>query len=242
LTGAAAALNMSGMKKKMRSRAPGSSSSERVLEWVQAYIRARKLKPGDALPKEVEIAQAVGVARSSVREALTALKALGIIASRKKGGIRIMREPVLLGMREYLTAKYSSRACFNDAMGFRSALEQGLSEMIFKHITRAEVTALRKLIDQACTLPEGAVDVYDAEKRFHTLLTTASRNRLAQLLSAIYTPVFDTAREAREDPGYGQREWVGEHRGAVEALERRNLKAFVKWNYEHTRKFVPKNG
>ena len=50
-----------------------ATSTERVLEWIQQYIEARNLTPGDALPKELEIAQSVGVARSSVREALTAL-------------------------------------------------------------------------------------------------------------------------------------------------------------------------
>ena len=228
----------------MKKKAPvvQGSSSERVLEWIQRYIGKRALKPGDALPKELEIAQHVGVARSSVREALTALKALGIIASRKKGGIRIVREPVLLGMRDYLTTRYRSRACFDDAMEFRSVLEHGLAELIFKQINRKEVAALRKLIEQARNSPEGSVDLYESEKRFHSLMTCASRNRLAQLLSAIYTPVFDTARELPKEGKDSQQNWVREHAGAVEALEQRRMGAFVKWNYEHTRKYARRNG
>jgi DNA-binding FadR family transcriptional regulator len=129
-------------------------------------------------------------------------------------------------------------------MEFRSVLEHGLSELIFSQISRKEVAALRKLIDDARTLPEGSVDLYESDKQFHTLLTSASRNRLARLLSAIYTPVFDTAREMLKHLPYTQNEWVSEHIGAVEALEKRNLKAFVKWNYDHTRAFAPnhKNG
>ena len=209
-----------------------------MLQWVQQFIELHKLKPGDALPKELEIAEQVGVARSSVREALTALKALGIITSRKKGGIRIVREPALLGMREYLTAKYTTRSCFSDAMEFRSILEHGLAELIFSQITRKEIAALRKLIEDVRGAPAGTIDTYDAEKRFHSLLTTASRNRLAQLLSALYTPVFETAREMLEEDNYGHMDWVNEHESPVAALEQQNKEVFVRWVYDHTRKFL----
>ncbi len=213
-----------------------ATSTERVLEWIQQYIEARNLTPGDALPKELEIAQSVGVARSSVREALTALKALGIITSRKKGGIRIVREPVLLGMREYLTVKYNSKACFFDAMEFRAVLESGLAELIFRQISRKEVAALRKILDELSTLP-GSAGVWDAEKRFHTILTSASRNKLAQLLCALYQPVFDTIQDV-ENKEYTCKDWVQEHTPFVEALEKNDKDSFMTVVRNHTLPYV----
>ncbi len=70
--------------------AGGGSRAEHVVEWLLRHIDRRDLRPGDALPKELEIAEAAGVARSSVREALTALKVLGIVRSRRKGGLRMV--------------------------------------------------------------------------------------------------------------------------------------------------------
>ena len=212
------------------------TSTERVLEWIQHYIEERNLTPGASLPKELEIAQSVGVARSSVREALTALKALGIITSRKKGGIRIVREPVLLGMREYLTVKYNSKACFFDAMEFRAVLESGLAELIFRQISKKEVATLRKILDDL-SAATGSAEVWDAEKRFHTILTSASRNKLAQLLCALYQPVFDTIQDVENKP-YTAQDWVQEHTPFVEALEKNDRDGFMAVVRNHTLPYV----
>ena len=77
------------------------TASEQVLEWIEAYIRENRLGVGDALPREYDIMEKTGTGRGSVREALTTLKVLGIIQSKRKGGIRIIRDPVMLGLRHY---------------------------------------------------------------------------------------------------------------------------------------------
>ena len=112
------------------------SAAERVLNWLERHIERQDLGPGDSLPKEVEIAAATKTGRSSVREALTALKALGIIASRRKGGIRIVRHPILLGLRGYFAEHYDFRERYLDAREFRAAMEWGLGEIIFANISQ----------------------------------------------------------------------------------------------------------
>lgn len=213
-------------------------SSERVLAWLQQYMDRHASKPGDTLPKELEIARKLKVARSSVREALTALRALGIITSRKKGGIRIVREPALLGMREYLTVRYTSNACFRDAMEFRAAMEQGLAELIFAQITEKDVARLRRIVEETRTVPDSNLDLTLAEKRFHAVLTSASRNRLAELLCAMYTPIFDTAEKFDCGRGYGRGDWLVQHGAIVETLERKNRARFLKLMQEHTRPYM----
>jgi DNA-binding FadR family transcriptional regulator len=58
-------------------------------------LLARRVMNGEwpvdkALPTEVELAEQLGVARTSVREALTRLKAKGLVASRQKAGTRVL--------------------------------------------------------------------------------------------------------------------------------------------------------
>ena len=74
--------------------ATARDARSRVLLWIEQYIRANKPGVGEALPAELEIARSLRVGRSSVREALSALKVLGIVQSRRKGGIRVIRDPV----------------------------------------------------------------------------------------------------------------------------------------------------
>ena len=64
---------------------------EEIMEQIRQMIAQGDLKPGDKLPSERELADTLGVSRTSVREALTALGALGIIDVKSGEGTFIRR-------------------------------------------------------------------------------------------------------------------------------------------------------
>jgi GntR family transcriptional regulator len=55
----------------------------RIAEWLERLIASAALKPGDKLPSEVEIANALGVSRMTLRQALSAIEAKGLIDRRR---------------------------------------------------------------------------------------------------------------------------------------------------------------
>ena len=55
---------------------------ERVVQRLEALIRAEELQPGDRLIAERELAARLGVSRTSVRQALTALRVRGVVEVR----------------------------------------------------------------------------------------------------------------------------------------------------------------
>ena len=55
----------------------------RIGSWLEQLIVSRTLAPGDKLPSEVEIANALGVSRMTLRQALSAIEAKGLIARRR---------------------------------------------------------------------------------------------------------------------------------------------------------------
>ena len=54
---------------------------------ILAYLRDRRLQPGDRLPSERDLAERLGVGRNAVREALATLVTLRIVESRPNSGI-----------------------------------------------------------------------------------------------------------------------------------------------------------
>ena len=216
---------------------PPWSADEHVLDWIQQYIAKHGLKPGDSLPKEIEIAKAANTGRSSVREALTALKILGIIVTRRKGGIRIIRDPVLLELRHYFSERYASMKRLNAAMEFRSAMERGFSEVIFAHIRKPAVSALQKVLNRITESPVQTVDLHAAETEFHTLLLNASGNELAGLFSHIYGPVFGSVEQPKWTAA-DVRLWLSQHKCIVDAIERRDRNSFIKSIGIHTRSYM----
>ena len=67
--------------------------ADRVAAEIREYIRTNDLHPGDRLAPERVLMQELGVGRSSVREALRALSALGLVEVRHGDGMYV-RAPV----------------------------------------------------------------------------------------------------------------------------------------------------
>ena len=218
-----------------------NGTSGRVLEWLERYIKARKLQVGDALPREQTIAAATRSGRSSVREALTALKVLGIIRSRRKGGIRIIRDPVLLEIRHYFAERYVQGGRYANALEFRAAMEWGFGELLLARITPAAILSARKVVRDVADASAGKVDIEAAEVRFHTVLTRACGNRLALLFAHLYNPIFrhdggNTATWAKAPANIAG--WVQEHSDLLDALGDRDSKRFLNELKKHTHGYM----
>jgi len=208
-----------------------------ALAWIEEHIRARGLAAGDHLPGELEIAAQLGLARSSVREALGALKTLGLIESRRKGGIRLLRDPVLLELRHYF-ASHLDRSRQTEAMEFRAVMEWGLGPLLFRKTDAATLRTLRGIVAAIEDAPEPTWEkVVDAEIRFHTALTASCGNRLAMLFAHLYQPLFASLQSGAMTAAETS-QWVDEHRSLVEPLARRDEAAFLAALRSHTHGYM----
>lgn len=211
--------------------------ASQVLLWLQRHIRKKKLGVGDALPSELDIADQVGVGRSSVREALSALKVLGIIQSQRKGGIRIVRDPVLLELRSYFSSKFETRGQYRDALEFRAALEWGLGPLM---LDRVNARTIRTLRAEIASVAHGATEwatIHAAEVRFHTALTASCGNRLATLFAHLYGPLFEVTSKRGPTSAYVQ-SWVAQHRFLVDTLEAGDADQFLEALRSHTHEYM----
>ncbi|MEI6971773.1 MAG: FCD domain-containing protein [bacterium] len=230
---------MSDIIRQRRNVAPDAAT--RVLAWLQELIRTRKLGVGDALPGELEIARRVGVGRSAVREALIALKVLGIIHSRRKGGIRLVRDPVLLELRRYFGDELADGRTYSDAMAFRAALEWGLVPLMLDRVTPRTIRKLREVIDSVGTSGAEWSDIGSAEIRFHTGLIAGCGNRLAMLCAYLYGPIFRLDR-VRKPCAADVHLWRREHTPIVDALERTDAAKFLVAMRKHTHGYMRLRG
>lgn len=223
--------------KRRNAPADGDSASGRVLLWLETHIRNRSLGVGDALPYERDIASATGAGRSSVREALTALKALGLIRSRRKGGIRIERNPGLLELRHYFDLRFYSSARFEEAMEFRAALEWGCGPLMFVHAGAETLAEMRAAVATVTGASPGHAAIEAAEIRFHSALIGACGNRLASLLSQLYGPIFATTAPAGSSPAE-IRQWQAQHQPFIDALAAHDETAFLEALRRHTHTYM----
>ncbi len=86
-----------GLKKKFTKIAPLENLSlvDKVELRLIDFFKENNLVPGDAIPKEMEFAQSLGVSRTVVREALMRLRTLGLVESKKHRGMILTQPDVI---------------------------------------------------------------------------------------------------------------------------------------------------
>lgn len=124
---------MTGLAKPIVFDAPilRESVAEQVAQRILDMVTARALKPGDQLPPERDMAEALGVSRPSVREAIRGLAILGVVQSRQGGGAYITKldGDALLGPIRFflsledanLRALYEARSLIEGEVARRAA-------------------------------------------------------------------------------------------------------------------------
>lgn len=159
---------------------------ERNYEHVMAQIEKRLLEgqllPGDQLPSERQLSTQLGISRSSLREALRVLEALGIIDIRLGGGPEsgavVRKEPGLAFgdlLRLELALGHFSPV---DILNTRLTIEEWSSWHAARHATAEEVEQMSALLD-AMEDPALTVDEYTRmDEEFHNLIAAAARNPL----------------------------------------------------------------
>src|ERR1700754_2303211 len=105
--------------------------ADQVESQLREYIIKRAIKPGDPIPKETEIAQALGVSRNVVREALSRLRMLGMIESRKKRGMVLVSPDILQAFERVLDPPIIDDATLEDIFELRLVIEMGLADLLF---------------------------------------------------------------------------------------------------------------
>src|ERR1041384_6748092 len=108
---------------------------DQIAQRLIALITERQLKPGDRLPPERELSAAMGVSRSSLREALRALAMLGVAEMRQGDGTYLTSlEPGTL-MRPVGLVLALSDAGLAELFEARKLVEPGLAQLAAERIS-----------------------------------------------------------------------------------------------------------
>jgi GntR family transcriptional regulator, transcriptional repressor for pyruvate dehydrogenase complex len=70
---------------------PTADRAQQVIAALADYIARSQLEPGDRLPAERELMQALAVGRSTIREVIRHFQALGVVEARKGSGTYLLR-------------------------------------------------------------------------------------------------------------------------------------------------------
>src|SRR5690349_16164141 len=157
-----------------------SSLSAQVVAEVRDALFAKRLRPGDFLGTEKDLAARFDASRIVARDALRTLEALGIVEIRmgKGGGARIAHGNPRLFAEALAVQLDLTGVSAAEIMDAQRAVETFAAGLAAENATKADIAGLRKLLKDA----ENAIDDLDRftqlSRDFHIAVAEASHNRV----------------------------------------------------------------
>lgn len=206
-----------------------------VQEEVKAYILRNGLKAGDALPPETELATQFGISRNSVREAVKALEALGVLEARPGTGLFVREfnfDPILNNLA-YGTL-FELRQV-SDVLEVRLHLESGMVETVIERVTPEQIQRLRNILEEMHAAAAQGYYSAEADRAFHRCLYDHVNNRLLWNILDIFWKVMLLAQQYAAMPSpTNPMESYRVHIPIVDALEKRDaagMRAALRQHY-----------
>lgn len=168
-----------------------SSLVDRVEASLVELLQERKLKVGDTIPKEIELAEVLGVSRTVIREALLRLRMMGLIESKKKKGA-VITSPDLFGiMSKSMNPHILDQDTLKEIFEIRLVLEIGMADLLFNRVTKTDIKELREIVSNEPPAAQYHLFNIEHEIAFHGKLYEISGNQTMKKFQRMLLPVFD---------------------------------------------------
>src|ERR1700733_225915 len=120
---------------------------EEVAKQIERLI-LKKLKPGDKLPSERELAEMLQVSRSSIRDAIRGLELVGMVEPRQGAGT-IVRELATDSVNNpFADALERRQKSVGELLDFRKMLEPPLAARAAMHATAEEISEREEILHE----------------------------------------------------------------------------------------------
>jgi GntR family transcriptional regulator, transcriptional repressor for pyruvate dehydrogenase complex len=208
--------------------------TDEAIEKIKSMIVSGALRPGDRLPKEADLADDLGLSRSSLREAVRALSMVNILDVRRGDGTYVtsLDPPLLLEALTFIVDFHRDDTVL-EFLQVRRILEPAAAAMAAERIGEAEREKLRGLLGSVG--PDTSADqLMEADLEFHRQVSACSGNSvLCYLLETLSGP---TTR-ARVWRGLTQEgavnQTLAEHQAILDALAAHDPEAARSWATVH---------
>ncbi|OOM11358.1 FadR/GntR family transcriptional regulator [Clostridium saccharobutylicum] len=163
---------------------------DQVIEEIKNKIKNGEIKKGDKLPSEREMAESLGVSRTSVREALRALEVIGLVESRQGAG-NYIRTNFNNSLFEPLSIMFMLQESSPKEMyDLRETLELQCAKLSAKNIEDNELEFLTAILDRMY-VAESEEESLELDIKFHYLLAKTSRNVLLINVLEVISQLMD---------------------------------------------------
>ncbi len=154
--------------------------SQNIVEQIRETIISGRLKPGDRLPSEKDLSVEFGVSKASLREALRALEALGMLEVKQGmgGGAFVTEVDLETARNNMFNYIFFQNPSIGEFTQLRAFIEPPVAEIAALKWTPADLDYLEDNLNRTREQMDSVPFYYELDTKFHHRIAQISGNRL----------------------------------------------------------------
>lgn len=210
-----------------------SSLVDKVETNLLKFFEDKKLQPGDLIPKELELASAMKVSRTVIRESLNRLKTMGIVESVKHKGTIIKSPDFSILLQKSMIPRILDDSTLKDIFELRLVLEIGMADLIIKNVTQQDIVELEGIVEKEPEFTDNVLFDINHEILFHGKLYEITKNKTLKNFQHILLPVFNYAYDSGLINKPTSKKKYVSHKGLIDVLKTGDADKFRKAMRKH---------
>jgi GntR family transcriptional repressor for pyruvate dehydrogenase complex len=195
---------------------------EEIVRQIKHMISEGRLKSGDQLPPERDLAEKFVVSRTSVREALRALESLGLVEIRPGEGTFVRSVSVESLIEPLAMVLLSQRAAIADLFEARRLLEPAIAGLAARRATPEEIQEMERIVEEQGKEAAAGRTGLAQDAQFHAAIASAAHNEaITRIVHAIMDLLTQSREESLGTPGRPGRSYES-HKRVVAAIAARD--------------------
>lgn len=193
--------------------------AEKTAEQLLTYIQKNGLRPGDRLPTETELSQALGVGRNTLREAQKILASRNVITIRQGSGSYISEKAGIPDDPLGFALVQDKARLTRDLLQIRSILEPSIAALAAQNRTEEDLKELGEILDQIEKKISRRENFMKEDVKFHSRIAACTHNQVMSELIPIIAGGVEVFAGTVSTPEYDQT--LRSHREIYDAIRDR---------------------
>ena len=164
-----------------------------VIDQILSSIQDGTLRSGERLPSESKLAELTGVGRTSVREALAALRLMGVVETKIGNGTYVRTNPDIDAIKSEINETIKKSKEVFQLQEARAAFECGIVRLAAERFDNKDIDVFEKTLDRMRKAAKASQyeDFVKHHKAFHFLIAKSTKNSVIEETSFGFLKIME---------------------------------------------------
>jgi GntR family transcriptional repressor for pyruvate dehydrogenase complex len=174
----------------MKSKAKATNLTRSLVETFKEQFLNGRIKPGERIPSERELTEKLNVSRTTIREAIIALKVMGLVDVQqgKRARVTVPSVDNVLEILSLVTPLDKTNML--NLLELREIFEPACVSLATKRVTSSELSTILQKLDYMKRSHEDVGTFFKADYEYHKAIMIATHNDMIVMFYNVFQPLL----------------------------------------------------